>query len=153
MNRNALRFSGYAPGFTLIEILIVMALIGIIAAIAIPSYSNGVMKSKRQIGKAELMKVISRQEQFFVNNKSYATDLTNLGYSTNPYFIDDQGNEIAAGTSIYQVSLIAPTATGFSVRVTPQNAQTSDTQCASMEITSTGQKSIVGGAGTVATCW
>ncbi len=140
-------------GFTLIEVMIVVAVVAIIAAVAIPSYSNSVLKSKRQIGKGELLEVLSRQEQYFVNNKAYATTLTALGYSANPYFINDEGSVSNSGSSIYQISLISTSATAFSIRATPQNGQTSDTQCASLQLSSSGQKSIVGGTDTSGSCW
>ena len=151
--KNKFKGKGFTKGFSLIELMIVVALIAVIAAFALPSYSRSVLKSKRQIGKGELMEVISRQEQFFVNNKAYATDLTTLGYGANPYYINEHGDEAVAASSIYQVSLVSPTATAFSVRVTPQNSQSSDSECAAMQLSSSGQKTIVGGTGTAAGCW
>jgi type IV pilus assembly protein PilE len=130
-------------GFTLIELMIVVAVVAIIAAIAIPSYNSSVIKSKRAIGKAELLDVLSRQEQFFVNNKGYATDLTALGFVANPYFINDQGDALtAAAGSIYQISLAAgATTAAFTLQATPQNDQIADTQCGTLQISNTGLKS------------
>jgi type IV pilus assembly protein PilE len=143
----------YRNGFTLIEVMIVVAVIGIIAAIAIPSYSSSILKSKRQMGKGELLEVLARQEQFFVNNKAYATNLTALGYSANPYYINDDGAQTSAGSSIYLISLVSPSTTAFSIRATPQNGQTDDSQCASLQVSSSGQKTIVGGSSTASSCW
>lgn len=142
-------------GFTLIELMIVLAVIAIIAAIAIPSYNSSVVKSKRAIGKGELLQVLSRQEQFFVNNKGYATTLTALGYAANPYFINDQGDQLtAAAGSIYQISLAAgATTAAFTLQATPQNSQESDTQCGTLRISNTGLKTITGGTATAAQCW
>ena len=61
-----------ARGFTLVEILIVVTVVAILAFIALPSYQQHVIKTKRSLAKAELMEVLSRQEQFFVNNRQYA---------------------------------------------------------------------------------
>jgi type IV pilus assembly protein PilE len=138
-------------GFTLIELMIVVAIVAIIAAIAIPSYNSSVIKSKRAIGKAELLEVLARQEQHFVNNKAYATTLTALGYGANPYLIDDQGDETAADP-IYQIAL-APggSTTTFTLQAIPQNSQASDTQCGTLQISNTGLKSATGTSPTL--CW
>jgi len=137
-------------GFTLIELMIVVAVVALIAAIAIPSYNNSILRSKREMGKAELMEVLSQQEQYFINNKQYATDLTTLGYGANPYYIDDEGTEVASGASIYEISLSAATATAFTVQAAPQNGQTSDTDCATLRLSSTGTKTATGGG---SRCW
>lgn len=140
-------------GFSLMEVMIVVVIIAIIAAVAIPSYNNSVIKSKRSIGKAELLKVVSRQEQYFVNNKAYATTLTALGYSANPYNINDQGESVALGSSIYQIALSGASASAFTVQAIPKNTQTDDSQCATLQLSSTGVKSISGGTSTASECW
>ncbi|MCW8195246.1 prepilin-type N-terminal cleavage/methylation domain-containing protein [Proteobacteria bacterium 005FR1] len=140
-------------GFTLIEVMIVVAVIAIIAAIALPSYNSSVIKSKRAMGKAELLEVLARQEQHFINNKAYATNLTSLGYGANPYLIDDQGNETAAN-AIYQIALAAgASTTAFTLQAIPQNAQADDAECATLQISNTGLKTISGGTSTAASCW
>ncbi len=67
-------------GFTLIEVLIVVAIIGIIAAIGYPSYTNYLHKAGRSEASALLLEVMERQEQYYRNNISYTTDLTALNY-------------------------------------------------------------------------
>ncbi len=63
-------------GFTLIEVMIVVAILGIITVIALPSYAELVMKGKRTDAKVELLKIAQLQESYFVQNLSYAKDLT-----------------------------------------------------------------------------
>lgn len=67
-------------GFTLIEILIVVAIIGIIAAIGYPSYTNYLHKAGRSEASALLLQVMEKQEQWYRQNLTYTTDLTDLGY-------------------------------------------------------------------------
>jgi type IV pilus assembly protein PilE len=99
-------------GFTLIEIMITVAIVAILAAIAFPGYQQYVLRSKRGLAKSTLVQVLDRQSQFYVDNKSFATDLTALGYAANGFGIDDKGREVAADASnrIYTVTLVDPTA-------------------------------------------
>lgn len=71
-----------SKGFTLIEVMIVVAIISIIAAIAMPSYQNSVRKSRRSDGMALINQIMQAQERYFVNNMTYTTDLTDLGFSS-----------------------------------------------------------------------
>ena len=58
-------------GFTLIELMITIVIIGVIAAIALPSYQSSVRKSKRTEAKTELLQVMARQEQYFSETRKY----------------------------------------------------------------------------------
>ena len=60
-------------GFTLIELMVAIAIIGILAAIAFPSYQDSVRKSKRAEGKAALLDLQNRLERYFIDRNSYAT--------------------------------------------------------------------------------
>lgn len=142
-------------GFTLIELMVVIAIVALLVMVAMPAYDSYVRKTKRSLGKAELMSVMARQEQFFVNNKQYATALTGLGYSASPYAINQDGDEVAvtASSRIYQIAISAATATAFTLQAIPQGSQAKDTQCGTLQITSVGVKSIVGGTGSVSDCW
>ena len=68
MNKNS------AAGFTLIEILIVVAIMGVLVAIALPAYQDSVRRSGRAEAKSELLQVASDLERYFSNFNSYVTD-------------------------------------------------------------------------------
>jgi type IV pilus assembly protein PilE len=66
-------------GFTLIEVMMAVAVIGILAAIAYPSYQAHVVKSRRSAAQASLMEIAQRQQQYLLDARSYAPNLTTLG--------------------------------------------------------------------------
>lgn len=66
-------------GFSLIELMIVVAVLGIIAAIAVPSYSDYQRKSRRSDAHKLLMQIVAKQEQYFQDNRSYSDDFTKIG--------------------------------------------------------------------------
>jgi len=140
-------------GFTLIELMIVVVIVAILMGVAMPAYQDQVKKTKRGLGKAELLEVTARQEQFFINNRQYAVSLDTLGF-TNPYSIDVDGNAVAttAGDRIYTISLVSPTTTAYAVQAAPQLGQASDTLCGTLTLSSTGVKS-ESGSGSVDDCW
>lgn len=70
-----------SSGFSLIELLIVVAIVGIIAAVAYPRYGEFVLRAGRAEGAATLLQVMERQELFYRNNLSYTTTLASLGYT------------------------------------------------------------------------
>ena len=61
-------------GFSLLELLIVITIIGILAGIAYPSYMNSLVKGSRGAAKAYLMEVAQKQQQFLLDNRAYGTD-------------------------------------------------------------------------------
>jgi len=134
-------------GVTLIELMVVVVIIAIISAFAYPSYTQFVVKSKRGVGTSMLLQVADRQQQFFLDNKQYATDLTDLGFLTDPFMISEQGAYLVATSAdrVYEISLSAATATTYTVTATPQLYQASkDTKCAKLSITHAGVKDASG---------
>ena len=142
-----------AAGFTLIELIIVVVIVGILLMVALPTYQSQILKTKRGLGRAELQKVMTRQEQYFVNNRAYATSLANLGLD-NPYYVDADANNVASTSPlrIYQVALASATTLTYTVTAVPQLGQAKDTLCGTLQITATGVKS-ESGSGSVDDCW
>jgi type IV pilus assembly protein PilE len=147
-------------GFTLVELLMVITIIGLLAAIAIPSYSNYMVRAKRQGAAQMLLTVASRQEQFFMDNKTYADGLDDLGYSAATFGTDDNGEAVAYNHSsaryVFLVEAVTTTAggtvTAYRAKATPAGAQEdNDTDCAVLQIDNTGKQAATGPKG--AACW
>lgn len=85
-------------GFTLVELMIVVVIISILAAFAIPSYQSFVLESKRAEGTAALMRIMDMQERYYTNQfpPTYTTDLTDLGYASNPTLTESGYYSISA---------------------------------------------------------
>lgn len=148
-NNMALR----SRGFTLPELMIVVAIIGILAAIAYPNYQSYVLKSNRSVAKAALLDAQSRLEEHFINNKSYTGDMTDLGFGSDPLYLNSSGNSVAAasGDRIYAIEITANTTTSYTVTAAPQLTQAGDKRCTSLSIDSLGVKASA--PGDVNECW
>lgn len=105
-----------STGFTLVELMIVVAIIGIIAAVAYPSYQDQVRKSKRTDGHSKVMDAMARQERYFSENNTYTADMTDLGYTADPVDSDNKHYKIdgaaCASKTIAQCVKLTATAQG-----------------------------------------
>ena len=128
-------------GFTLLELLIVIAIIGILAGVAYPNYISYTLKSKRSEAQSILLDIANRQEMYYLDHHKYAANLeTELGLSANP-FITENG--------YYSVSSSSATATvDFTLTATAINTQAADTGCAKLEINQNFEKTA-----TSSDCW
>ncbi|MGA7800935.1 MAG: type IV pilin protein [Gammaproteobacteria bacterium] len=142
-----------AAGFTLIELMIVVVIVGILAAVAYPAYRSSVIKTRRSDAQVALTNTAALQEKWYMDHNSYATnaDINSLGGATSPQGYYD----IAIANN--NCSTIVGTRTVYScfkATATPngQGGQSDDTTCATLSIDQDGVKSNTG-SGTVADCW
>lgn len=129
-------------GFTLIELMVTVVIVGILASLAYPSYMNSVRQTRRADGKAALLDAAQRLERCFTRFHAYnnascdvATDLADADGITSP-----EG---------WYVLKVAGTATTFTLTATPQNDQAKDVRCGNLTLNHQG----VRGAADPAVCW
>ena len=140
-------------GITLLELMIVVAIVSMIAAFAYPSYMQYVVNTKRTAATSALLQIADRQQQFFMDNKSYSNDLTALGFAANPLVVNDNGRSVAAGDAdaVYSISLSNVAATTYTITAAPLNGQLSrDTECGSLALDQAGARGNSGGGDD---CW
>ncbi len=137
--------NGRVQGFTLIELMLVVVILGIIAAIAYPTFMEQVRKSRRADARVTLMEISQRQEREFTETNSYTGDLTDLGYTSSPS-TSPKGWYVISVTSLPAGDLTQ----SFTLTATTAGAQTDDSQCTTLTLDSRGTKGATGGG---TTCW
>lgn len=129
-------------GFTLIELMMVVMIIGILASIALPAYSRYVERAKRAEGKAALSDVAARLERFYSDNNTYATADNTIPAGANASATSENG--------YYNITIVtAGTYQSYSLNATPTFA---DDLCGTLTLEHTGERKVSTGTDP-ATCW
>lgn len=148
-----------SSGFSLIELMIALAIGAILTAIAVPMYTKQVQHSRRVDARTAVLDIAGREERYLSVSSSYTNLPANLGYTAAAAF------PMAVGSGYYMVNVtvpavVAPNPPTYTVFAYPAagSGQLKDTQCQYFSVTNTGRQfssaSIAGGgADTSAVCW
>ena len=139
--RKGLRLSKNMQGVTLLELMIVVVIVGILATVAYPAYRDVAARAKRVEAKAALLQILSNQERFYLQNNTYTTDMTAMGFNADP-FISDSGS--------YSIAITAADASDFTAIATYRLGGREGGKCSAFQIDGAGDKTY---SGTAANCW
>lgn len=155
--RNALNTGGRrGAGFTLMDLLIAVAIVGILSAIAFPSYSKSIVKTKRRAAQVCLASFATHMERFYTTNLRY--DQTVAGVAMNTTALRALNLECASARNTgadytYGFGTNSPTASTYSLVATPTGRQaTKDSGCGSLSVDQTAARDVTGSDG-VGKCW
>lgn len=132
-------------GFTLIELMIVVAIVGILAAVVLPAYQNYVLQSHRTAAISAIMDLGSREARYYTTNNSYSASMLTLGYAADPMPVT------SASSNYYNLSVQSITPTTFILQAVPVGNQAQDS-CGTYTYTSLGVKGVTGSE-SMGTCW
>lgn len=144
-------------GFTLIEIMIVIAIVGILVAVAMPSYTSYIARANRADARTQLIQASLFMQKFYAANDSYKTDRS--GTAVANAMPASLKNSPATGTALYTLSVQAANEADFELRMVPvSGGKMSADKCGAFTINSAGAKDVwvnnaTGGAALRDECW
>ena len=138
------RPAAVAPGFTLIELMIVLAIVGILAMVAYPSYMESVKRGQRSSARTSLLEAQQFMERFYAANSRYTTDEAGSVSPTLPARL----LAVPAEAPRYNLSVVA-TLNAYTLTATPIGTDI----CGDLTLTHTGVKGRSASEPTVAECW
>jgi len=135
-------------GVTLMEVMIVVVIVGILMAIALPSYQGSLQKGRRSDAMSALLDASNRQQQFMLDQGRYTTDMQELGYAASPRISEEGHYSVSAAACDGGVIANCYELTATPVSGSPQS---SDTRCTTFVLDSFGTRSATGTTATE--CW
>lgn len=134
-------------GFTLIELMIAVAIVGILTSVGYPSYQNHIRKAKRVEAQGALVAFATAMEQWRVENNSDYT------IPTGTSVFADQVPTDGSGTKTYSLAVtVASDGMSYTLTATPFGTQASD-ECGALTLKNTGEKGANGISPDTAGCW
>ena len=135
-------------GFTLIEVMIVVAMIAILAAVAMPSYQASVRKARRADARSALVTAAQLMERYSTEHAAAGYSTATLGTGNGPTVVTKPTSD----NGYYQLSLANLAATTFTLRAAPQGGQAVD-GCGTFTLDERGVRGVTGGTLTTTDCW
>jgi type IV pilus assembly protein PilE len=139
-------------GFTLVEVVVAMAILAILTAIAIPNYTAYVQRSNRSEARSQMLEATIWMERWRTERGRYDDPDSPGNPPPSPPFPTTLQQSPSTGTAKYTIAVATPTAIAYTITATPVGAMAGDV-CGDLEIDSRGRRTFTGGGGTQDVCW